>query len=85
MDRLQQKSNKNLFFYEDKVLDLSNFMSIHPGGKKALTNYLNKYITNIIFTAYPHSKEKTLKTLMKYVIGKIPEEDMRQRHKTERN
>lgn len=68
-----KKSNKSIFFYQDKVLDLTNFMSIHPGGKKALINYLNKDITNIIFTVYPHKKEKTLNILTRYVIGKIPE------------
>lgn len=33
------------FFYEDKVLDLSEFILRHPGGKKALANYINKDIT----------------------------------------
>lgn len=78
---LTKKTNQNLFFYEDKVLDLTNFMVMHPGGRKALTNYLNKDITTIIFTVYPHKKETTLRTLMKYVIGKIPEGDMRQQLK----
>jgi len=53
-------------------------MVLHPGGKKALINYINKDITHIIFTVYPHPKETTLKTLKKYVIGYIPERDMRQ-------
>ena len=79
-----KKLNKSIFFYQDKVLDLSNFMEIHPGGKKALTNYLNKDITNIIFTVYPHKRETTLSTLIKYVIGRIPEEDMRQQPKITR-
>jgi len=65
------------------VLDLTNFMDLHPGGKKALINYINKDITNIIFTVYPHTREKTLKTLKKYMIGYIPEGDMRQQ-KSER-
>jgi len=81
---LSKKSHKDIFFYQDKVLDLTNFMEIHPGGKKALTNYLNKDITNIVFTVYPHKKETTHSTLIKYVIGKIPEEDMRQHPKTTR-
>lgn len=51
-----KKSNKNLVFYEDKVLDLSAFMNQHPGGKKALLNYLNKDITNILFTVFPHKR-----------------------------
>lgn len=68
-----KKSNKTIFFYQDKVLDLTNFMSLHPGGKQALRDYLNKDITKIIFTVYPHKKETTIPTLMKYVIGKILE------------
>jgi cytochrome b involved in lipid metabolism len=79
-----KKSHKSIFFYQDKVLDLTNFMEIHPGGKKALTNYINKDITNIIFTVYPHKKETTQSTLMNYAIGKIPEEDMKQQAKSAR-
>jgi hypothetical protein len=60
-------------------------MVIHPGGKKALANYLDKDITKIIFTVYPHNKETTLKTLMKYVIGKISEEEIRLRQKVNRS
>lgn len=51
-----KKSNKNLVFYEDKVLDLSAFMNQHPGGKKALMNYINKDITAILFTVFPHKR-----------------------------
>jgi cytochrome b involved in lipid metabolism len=47
---------KCLFFYEDKVLDLTRFMTEHPGGKKALDNYVYKDITDTVFTVYPHKR-----------------------------
>ena len=75
---------RQLFFYEDKVLDLTTFMSMHPGGKKALTNYVFKDITDIIFSVYPHKKETTLITLLSYSIGMIPVTDMKQNTKIER-
>ena len=72
---------KQLFFYEDKVLDLTNFMNEHPGGRKALTNYVYKDITDIIFSVYPHKKEPTLIKLLSYTVGKIPPVDMKQNPK----
>jgi cytochrome b involved in lipid metabolism len=53
---LGKQARKQIFFYEDKVLDLTHFMGEHPGGKKALTNYVYKDITDIIFSVYPHKK-----------------------------
>ena len=47
---------KHFFFYEDKVLDLTRFMNEHPGGKKALANYVFKDITDTVFTVYPHKR-----------------------------
>jgi hypothetical protein len=41
---------------------------IHPGGKKALRNYVYKDISKILFTIYPHSSS-TLSTLNQYAIG----------------
>jgi hypothetical protein len=59
-------------------------MNLHPGGKKALSNYVFKDITDIIFTVYPHKKESTINTLLSYVVGKIPPADMKQNVKIER-
>jgi len=58
-----------LFFYDGKVYNLTNFISKHPGGKKALSNYTYKDITNILFRVYPHDKERTLDVLKQYIIG----------------
>ena len=77
-------TKKQLFFYEDKVLDLTHFMSEHPGGRKALNNYVFKDITEIIFVVFPHKREPTLKILLSYVIGKIPPLEMKQPAKIER-
>lgn len=44
---------------------------MHPGGKKALENYIFKDITDILFRVYPHKKEETLSKLAKYKIGEI--------------
>lgn len=41
---------------------------MHPGGKKALANYVYKDITQILFNIYPHSPQ-ILKKLDKYIIG----------------
>jgi len=78
------KANKNIVFYEDKALDITGFMNQHPGGRKALTNYLNKDITSILFTVFPHKKEATLNTLLRYTIGRIPLQDTKANQKLER-
>jgi len=49
--------NRMLFFYEEKVLDLTEFSIQHPGGKKALANYIFKDITDILFNVFPHKRE----------------------------
>lgn len=51
-----KSTKKQLFFYEDRVLDLTKFMNTHPGGKKALSNYLLKDITDTVFAVYPHKR-----------------------------
>ena len=75
---------RQIFFFEDRVLDLTKFQYVHPGGKKALANYVYKEVTDILFTVYPHKKEPTLNILLSYAIGKIPQEDMKQSSKVER-
>ena len=42
---IAKQNKKFYFFYEDRALDLTCFMNIHPGGKKALVNYVYKDIT----------------------------------------
>ncbi len=59
-----------LYFYKGSVLDLTTFAKVHPGGKKALKNYVYKDITHLLFTIYHHKRE-ILQTLNKYVIGSI--------------
>ena len=59
------------FFFEGKVLDLTDFTSLHPGGKKALTNYVFKDITDIIFKVYPHKRDTTTRVLNRYVVGAL--------------
>jgi hypothetical protein len=50
-------------------------MNEHPGGKKALGNYVFKDVTEIIFSVYPHKRETTIRKLNTYITGKIPSED----------
>lgn len=50
---------------------MTDFIQLHPGGKKALINYTNKDITDILFKVYPHKKENTLNLLNKYKIGTL--------------
>jgi cytochrome b involved in lipid metabolism len=71
---IQGKQNcKSYVFYENKVLDLTDFIHSHPGGVKAIKNYVYKDITNILFEVYPHQKVNTLARLMKFQVGLIPE------------
>jgi cytochrome b involved in lipid metabolism len=47
---IQGKKNcKNYLFFQNKVLNLDDFMSEHPGGVKAIKNYIFKDVTNILF------------------------------------
>lgn len=52
-----KRYNRMIFFYEEKVLDLTEFALYHPGGKKAIANYIFKDITDIIFNVFPHKRE----------------------------
>jgi cytochrome b involved in lipid metabolism len=82
----QSKITKRMyFFYEDRVLDLTEFMNIHPGGQKALKNYVSKDITDILFSVYPHSTQSTLQVLFRYQIGKIPEKDFNHKIRNEKS
>lgn len=58
-----------LTFYKENVLDLTDFIAIHPGGRKSMDNFIFKDTTELLFTVYPHRKEPTLATLNKYIIG----------------
>lgn len=51
-----KKNGRQYYFYENYVLDLSQFIFDHPGGVKAIKNYLNKDITNILFQVYRHNR-----------------------------
>ena len=53
------------------MYNLTYFISKHPGGKKALSNYIGKDITNILFRVFPHNKEKTLNVLKEYIVGTV--------------
>lgn len=68
-----QKLCKSYVFYENKVLDLTDFMVDHPGGMKGIKNYVFKDITNIVFEVYPHPRDTTLSKLMRFQVGIIPE------------
>lgn len=69
--QLGRQKHRYFYFYEEKVLDLTDFIQVHPGGKKALLNYTFKDITDILFKVYPHKKETTLAVLHKYRIGTL--------------
>jgi len=76
---------KAIFFFQDRVLDLTKFQNIHPGGKKALSNYIYKDITETVFSVYPHPKEHTTRVLLSYAIGKIPTDETKKNIKIERS
>ena len=69
--QLGRQKHRYFYFYEEKVLDLTDCIQLHPGGKKALLNYTNKDITDILFKVYPHRRETTLALLSKYRIGTL--------------
>lgn len=58
-----KQHHKYIVFYEEKVLDLTQFIHRHPGGKKALLSYIYKDVTDILFKVYKHQPEVTLGTL----------------------
>ncbi len=55
--------HRYIFFFEERVLDLTDFIPQHPGGKKAIINYLGKDVSSILFNVYPHNRDTTLKVL----------------------
>lgn len=57
-----------IVFFDEKVLDLTDFLDKHPGGSKAIQHYRNKNISKILFQVYPHSPY-TKSLLMLYSIG----------------
>lgn len=50
------RNKRSIFFYDNKVIDLTDFAIIHPGGRKSLENYVYKDITQTLFKVYPHNK-----------------------------
>lgn len=64
-----KEKRKSLVFYQQNVLDLTHFATIHPGGKKVLEPYIFQDVTDNLFTIYPHKKETTLPLLNRYIIG----------------
>lgn len=66
------------------MLDLTDFIYEHPGGKKALSNYYYKDITDILFSVFPHKPEKTLPVLEQYVVGVLPPHEAGKHSKTDR-
>jgi cytochrome b involved in lipid metabolism len=46
--------HRYILFFEDKVIDITNFITQHPGGKKTLIDYIYKDVTNVLFKIYPH-------------------------------
>lgn len=61
-------NKRNIFFYDNLVLDLTDFVKIHPGSSQAILNYEKKDIKPLLFTVYPHSKT-IVKKLLLYKIG----------------
>jgi cytochrome b involved in lipid metabolism len=51
-------------------------MSVHPGGKTVLMNYLYRDIKDILFNVYPHKEATTLSILFRKEVGKVEEEVM---------
>jgi cytochrome b involved in lipid metabolism len=50
------RNKRSIFFYDSKVLDLSEFAYLHPGGRMMLENFKYKDITNTLFTVFPHDR-----------------------------
>lgn len=47
------------------------FKNFHPGGAQVIRNYLFKDITDILFTVFPHNKQRVDKILERYIVGKL--------------
>jgi cytochrome b involved in lipid metabolism len=52
-------------------MDVTEFIHSHPGGKKALINYIYKDVTDTLFKVYNHDRNNTLETLKHYIIGRL--------------
>lgn len=57
------RNKRSIFFFENKVLDLTEFAFSHPGGKKSLENFKYKDITSSLFKVFPHDRLPTLQRL----------------------
>ena len=64
------KISNTLLIFEDKVIDVSEFIDAHPGGETVLKQYAGKDITDV-FKAYHGSSGKAAKVLRSLVVGKI--------------
>lgn len=64
-----KQKKRFLTFYKENVFDLTDFVRIHPGGRKSLDNYIYKDVTDLLFTVYPHKKETTMPALNQYIVG----------------
>lgn len=50
---------------------MTDFQRIHPGGKKALENYIYSDVSDLLFAVFPHKKETTEPSLLRHKIGII--------------
>lgn len=70
-----KQQHRYIMFHEERVIDVTEFIHAHPGGKKALISYIYKDVTDILFKVYKHPKEQTLATLRQYMIGMVTPRD----------
>jgi cytochrome b involved in lipid metabolism len=73
--RYAKEHHRYVIFYEECVMDVTEFIHSHPGGKKALINYIYKDVTATLFKVYKHDRQNTLATLKKYIIGRLTPRD----------
>lgn len=51
-----KKNKRFIAFYKENVVDLTDFLRIHPGGRKSLENFIYRDVTDLLFKVYPHKK-----------------------------
>ncbi len=73
--RYAKGQHRYVIFYEECVMDVTEFIYSHPGGKKALINYIYKDVTNTLFKVHQHDRQHTLATLNHYIIGRVTPRD----------
>ena len=76
-----QEDRRVLVYLKDKVLDLTNFAKVHPGGKSTISRYRGRQIDGVIFNPSLHRHDASIiPTLLSYELKQSTGPDLRKTH-----